>query len=152
MSSKEVKNPAIRLFPKRERSRQSIAMMKLRRLVRNFRNCPIYVEVDGELSEDLGCCSSYYGSIQTAYLDEIYLGDEKVWSRQDTTKRGELTQDDMDLIEYEAPIELQKQWGAMSDKDRERAMRKWENNLPWQKCIILYVGELDPIREEVGGL
>lgn len=139
-------------FPKRRMAPQTKMMLKLRKLLRDYRRLPIYVEVESDLVVDPNSYSTYYGHILSVYPDEIFCSSEKVWSRQDTTKRGELTQDDMDLIECEAPYELQKRWEMMDEKAREKDMRKWENNLPWKKCIIIYVGVPDPLREEVGEL
>lgn len=136
-------------LPKRGYAPQTKMMLKLRRLLRYYRRLPIYVEVESDLVEDPDSYASYYGHILSVYPDEIFCGSKRVWSRKDTTKRGELTQDDMDLIECEAPYELQERWEMMGEKAREKEMRKWENNLPWKKCIIIYAGCSDPLREEV---
>ncbi len=88
--------------------------------------------------------STWYGDVYDASIEEVWMGMSKTWTRAEA--EGDLFDFADENGEYlgEHHDNYEQMWD-MDDKEAEKVIKEWINEIPWKKCIVLHVDTPDSL-------
>ena len=122
------------------------ATEKLLALAAQHPELPIEALVDSEVvaNDDF---NTWWGDVFDVSIEELwrYPNEEgKIWTKDDALW------DVFDFADYcseyfaDRHDDFEQMWD-MGDKEAERVFKEWINEIPWKKCIVLYVSTPDSL-------
>lgn len=119
---------------------------KLLALAAQHPELPIEALVDSEVvaNDDF---NTWFGEVYAVSIEELWIDpneDGKTWTKDEALgdvfdfaeTESEYLDDRYD--DYEMVLD-------MDDRDAEKVIKEWINEIPWKKCIVLHVGTPDSL-------
>lgn len=119
------------------------ATEKLLALAAQHPELPIEALVDSEVVAD-DDFTTWWGDVFDVSIEELwgYPNEGKTWTKDEAL--GDVFDFAAHCSEYlgDRHDDFEQIWD-MDDRDAEKVIKEWINEIPWKKCIVLHVGTPD---------
>lgn len=122
------------------------ATEKLLALAAQHPELPIMALVDSEVV-GIDDFNTWWGDVFAVSIEELWIypnEDGKTWTKDEAL--GDVFDFAASNSEYlgDRHDDFEQMWD-MDDEEAERVLKKWINEIPWKKCIVLHVGTPDSL-------